>query len=144
MTWTCAACDRSFARRRQSHLCVPVASLDDWFADGPPVQREVCDAVLAHLATVGEVDAEAAQVGILIKRESTFAELRPHRDHLRLSVLLDHDVDSPRVSRHIRPTGTFRRYAVFIVLESPDDVDDEVKDLLTESYQCSPVRRARR
>lgn len=140
MTWVCPACDRTFARARQPHLCVPVQSLDDWFADRPAVQREVCDAVLAHLATVGEVDAEAAQVGILIKRESTFAELRPHRGDLRLSVLLDHDVESGCVSRRIKPSGTFRRYAVFIVLASPVAVDDEVKGLLTESYDTSPVR----
>lgn len=95
--------------------------------------------MLDHPATVGEVDAEAAQVGILIKRDSTFAELRPHRGHLRLSVLLDHDVDSPRVSRHIGPSGTFRRHAVFFVLDSPETLDDEVRALLTESYETSPV-----
>lgn len=140
MSWVCPACDRTFARNRQSHRCVPVVSLDDWFADRPPVQRQVCDAVLAHLVTLGEVDAEAAQVGILIKRQSIFAELRPFRGHLRLMVLLDHDLDSDRVSRRTRPSGTFRRYAVFLVLESPDRVDDEVRDLLTESYESSPVR----
>lgn len=140
MAWVCPACDRRFGRRRQTHLCVPVASLDDWFADRPPAQRRACDAVLAHLATVGAVDAEAAQVGILLKRDGTFAELRPHRGHLRLSVVLDHDVDSPRVSRRIRPSGTFRRYAVFIVVEDATAVDDEVKALLTEAYETSPTR----
>lgn len=140
MTWTCPACDRTFARRGQSHMCVPVVSLDDWFADRPPAQRQVCDAVLAHLATLGPVDAEAAQVGILIKRASTFAELRPFRGHLRLSVLLDHEVDSHRVSRHIGPSGTFRRHAVFVVLDTPEAVDEEVEAFLTESYETSPTR----
>lgn len=139
MSWVCPACDRRFARRGQSHLCVPVQSLDDWFAERPPVQREVCDAVLAHLGTLGEIDPEAAQVGILIKRDSTFAELRPHRGDLRLSVLLDHDVESHRVSRRIKPSGTFRRYAIFVVLATSDAVDDWVKALLTESFETSPV-----
>ena len=141
VTWRCPACDRRFGRRGQSHLCVPVVSLDAWFADRPPVQRQVCDRVLAHLGTVGPVEVDAAEVGILIKRERTFAELRPHRGHLRLSVLLDHDVVSPRVSRQIVPGSScgFNHYAVFFVLSSADDVDEEIRDLLTESYESSPV-----
>ena len=137
MAWTCPACDRTFGRTRQSHTCVPVVSLDDWFADRPPAWREVCDAVLDHLTTLGEVDAEAAEVGILFKAPRTFAELRPHRRRdLRLSVILDHDVDSPRISRRIRPGQYkgFDRYCLYAVLEGADDVDDEVRGWLTESW----------
>ncbi|MGI8937673.1 MAG: hypothetical protein ACR2JF_05550 [Iamia sp.] len=55
-------------------------------------------------------------------------------------MLLDHDVESDRVSRRITPSGTFRRHAIFIVLATPEAVDDDVKHLLTESYDTSPVR----
>ena len=115
-------------------MCVPVVSLDEWFADRPPEQREVCDAVVGHLQTLGEVDAEAAQVGILIKRERTFAELRPFRGDLRLSVILDHDVDSPRIGRRIAPTAQFRLHVLYVVLPTAADVDDEVRGWLTEAY----------
>ncbi|QYG92550.1 hypothetical protein HC251_08905 [Iamia sp. SCSIO 61187] len=137
MAWTCPACDRTFGRTGQSHMCVPVVSLDEWFADRPPVQRQVCDAVVGHLETLGEVDVEAAQVGILIKRDRTFAELRPHRGHLRLSVVLDHDVESPRIARRISPTRQFRRYVLYVVLPTPDEVDDEVRGWLTESFETA-------
>ena len=118
-------------------MCVPVVSLDEWFADRPPEQRAVCDAVVGHLETLGEIDAEAAQVGILIKRGRTFAELRPHRGDLRLSVVLDHDVDSPRISRRIAPTRQFRRYVLYVVLPTAADVDDEVRGWLTESFETA-------
>ncbi len=116
-------------------MCVPVVSLDEWFADRPPAQREVCDAVLGHLETLGEVDAEAAQVGILIKRDRTFAELRPFRGDLRLSVILDHDVDSPRISRRIAPTRQFASHVLYVVLPTVADVDDEVRGWLGEAYE---------
>ena len=118
-------------------MCVPVVSLDEWFADRPPVQRRVCDAVVGHLETLGEVDVEAAQVGILITRGRTFAELRPHRGHLRLSVVLDHDVESPRIDRRITPTQQFRRYVLYVVLPTPDEVDDEVRGWLAESFETA-------
>lgn len=135
MAWTCPACDRRFGRTRQSHTCVPVVSLDEWFADRPVEQREVCDAVVAHLETLGEADVEAAQVGILIKRDRTFAELRPHRGDLRLSVVLDHDVDSPRIGRRIEPSRGFSGHVVFVVLPAAEAVDDEVRGWLTESFE---------
>jgi hypothetical protein len=116
-------------------MCVPVVSLDEWFADRPPEQRAVCDAVIAHLETLGEIDVEAALVGILIKAERTFAELRPHRGDLRLSVILDHDVPSPRIGRRIAPTRQFAWHVLYVVLPTPEDVDDEVRGWLTESFE---------
>lgn len=135
MAWVCPACDRRFGRSRQSHMCVPVVSLDDWFAGRPPEQRAVCDSVVGHLRSLGEIDVEAAQVGILIKAERTFAELRPHRGDLRLSVILDHDVASPRIGRRIAPTKQFGWWVLYVVLPAPADVDDEVRGWLTESFE---------
>ena len=115
-------------------MCLPVVSLDDWFADRPPEQRAVADAVIGHLESLGEIDAEAARVGILIKRSRTFAELRPHRGALRLSVILDHDVESPRITRRIKPTRQFGWYVLYVVLPTAAAVDDEVCGWLTESF----------
>jgi hypothetical protein len=116
-------------------MCVPVVSIDEWFADRPPEQRAVADAVIGHLEGLGEIEVDAAQVGILIKRSRTFAELRPHRGDLRLSVVLDRDVESPRITRRIRPSRQFSWHVLFVVLPTASDVDDEVRGWLTESFE---------
>ena len=137
MAWTCPDCNREFARTRQSHGCSPALGLDDYFSTGPLFERPVFEAVAAHLGTVGDVRIEAVQVGIFFKRARTFAELRPMRDRVRLSMLMSRAVESPRVVRTLRMGG--RRCAVYIDLRVPADVDDEVRAWLTESYLSSPA-----
>jgi len=138
MTWTCPACGRTFARTRQSHGCSPALGVDEYFRTGPAFERPVFDAVCAHFRPMGDVRIEAVQVGIFFKRARTFAELRPMRDRVRLSLLMSRDVDSPRVVRRL---GTSGRRALFFDLRHPDDVDDEIKGWLTESYLSSPPAR---
>ena len=75
-------------------------------------------------------------VGILIKKSCTFAELRPSRNGYRLSVILGVALTGPRVVRVIGMSG--HRVASFIELRSLHDVDDEVFGWLAESYTESP------
>jgi len=137
MAWTCPDCGREFARARQSHGCSPALGLDEYFATGPVFERPVFEAVAGHLRTVGEVRIEAVQVGIFFKRSRTFAELRPMRDRVRLSLLMSRPVESPRVVRTLGLGA--RRQVVYVDLRRPEDVDDELRAWLTESYQASPV-----
>ena len=87
--------------------------------------------MVGHLRSVGEVDVEAATVGILVKRRRTFVELRPKRKWVDLSILLARPIDDPRVSRRI--VVSRGRFAYFFRLRSAADVDDDLRDLLTES-----------
>jgi hypothetical protein len=113
-------------------------SLDDYFGVGPQMERAIFEAVLEHLELVGPVHVEAVAVGILLKRSRTFAELRPRRDRVVLSVWLSRRIEHPRIARTVRGSGL--RSAYFIDLHSPLDVDQDVRDWLTEAYLCSPTR----
>ena len=81
---------------------------------------------------------DAVEVGILIKRTRTFAELRPRkRDKLSLSVLLSERVDHPRIYKKLSGSGT--RIAHFIELVSAKDVDQQVRAWLRQGFDESPV-----
>ncbi len=135
--WECPLCRRSFGRRQQSHECEPAESIDSWFADRPPAWREIFDAIASHLAELGPVVVEAVSVGVLIKRSRTFLELRPKRGALSLSLLLSRAIEHDRVRRSIRTSA--RRVALFIDLHDVDDVDDQLRGWISESYFESPV-----
>ena len=75
--WTCPECGRRFGRRGQSHDCAPALSLDEYFSTGPPHERPIFDAVMAHIDTLSGVHVEPVSVGIFFKRGRTFAQLRP-------------------------------------------------------------------
>jgi hypothetical protein len=114
-------------------------SLEQYFSTGEPFEKRVFDAVFSHLITLGELHIEFVSVGIFFKREHTFAELRQKRDRVVLSILLSRRLDKhPRITRTYHTPGGGRS-AYFIPLRDAKDVDDEVRDWLTESYFASPV-----
>jgi Domain of unknown function (DUF5655) len=129
--WTCPQCDRSFGRAGQSHVCLPVMPVDAYFRGRPEYEREVYDAVVGHLESVGAVDVEAATVGILVKRRRTFVELRPKQSWVELSIMLTRPIDDLRVARRVIVSRG--RFAYFFRLRSAADVDDDLRELLTES-----------
>ncbi|HWM02150.1 MAG TPA: DUF5655 domain-containing protein [Actinophytocola sp.] len=135
--WTCPKCDRRFGRRNQSHECSPAMSLEDYFATGPPFERPIFDAVHGHLTTVGPVHLEPVSVGLFFKRSRTFVELRPMTRWVVLSFILSRSVDDPRITRRITISG-HRTYHQ-TKLRSPADVDDQVRDWLTDAYLSTPV-----
>jgi hypothetical protein len=111
-------------------------SLEAYFATARAFERPIFEAVCEHLELIGPLHVEAVMVGILFKRQRTFAELRPKRDRVALSVLLSRPL---RHARIVRTDGSGGRMAYFFDLRTPHDVDDDVRDWLTEAYLSSPA-----
>jgi uncharacterized protein DUF5655 len=135
--WTCPECGRTFGRRNQSHECLPAKSIDEYFAERPDWERPIFEEILAHLEMFDDLHIEALEVGIFFKRLRTFAELRPRRGRVTLSVLLSRRLRHPRIVKRWEGSGT--RGAYFIDLRQPEEVDEDVRDWLTEAYLASPV-----
>lgn len=134
--WTCPECGRLFRRSGQSHECAPAMSLEDYFSTGPPWERPIFDAVMAHLATVGAVHVEPVSVGIFLKKSQSFAQLRPMTKWVALSFGLPRHVRHDRIARTVVPYGN--RYHHVVNLRTPEDVDGDVRTWLTEAYVASP------
>ncbi len=131
MIWVCPKCQRQFGRVKQSHECAPAMSLEEYFSTGPERERPIFEVVRAHLESLGPIHIEPVSVGIFIKRERTFVELRPMVKWEALSFGLSRTIDHPRIARKMK--GGRRTYHVVNIRE-PADVDDQVKQWLTESY----------
>lgn len=136
MAWDCPDCGRRFARKGQSHECAPAMTLDEYFSTGPERERPIFEAVMAHLDTVGPVHVEPVSVGIFLKRAQTFAQLRPMRDWEALSFSLHRTVRHPLIKRKVLEYSG-RYYHVFN-LRTADDLDDDIRDWLTEAYLAAP------
>jgi hypothetical protein len=136
VAWVCPKCGRQFGRKGQSHECSPAMSLDEYFSTGPERERPIFEAVMEHLDTVGPVHVEPVSVGIFLKRSRTFAELRPMTKWVQLSFALSRKVEHSRMTRKVQEWGS--SYYHFINLRGPEDVDDDVRSWLAESYLNSP------
>jgi hypothetical protein len=111
-------------------------SIEEYFSTGPPFERPVFDAVMAHLATVGPVHVEPVSVGIFLKRSRTFAELRPMTKWVAVSFTLHRTLSSGRLARKVYDGGRSKYHVVNV--RQPDEVDEELCEWLTEAYLASP------
>jgi hypothetical protein len=107
-------------------------SLEEYFSTGPPHERPVFDAVMAHLNTVGPVHVEPVSVGIFLKNPRKFAELRPMQRWVALSFPLGRRAAHRTIVRKVMPYSG--RYYHTANLTGPEDVDQALCDLLTEAY----------
>ncbi|HEY8059149.1 MAG TPA: DUF5655 domain-containing protein [Acidimicrobiales bacterium] len=130
--WTCPDCRRRFARRAQSHECAPAMDLEEYFSTGPPHERPVCEAVIAFLRTLGPVHVEPVSVGIFVKKAGSFVELRPMTRWVAMSFPLPRRVHHRLITR--KPYDAGHRIYNIVNLRTPDDLDDEIRGWLAESY----------
>jgi hypothetical protein len=111
-------------------------TLEEYFSTGPERERPIFEAVMDHLQTVGPVHVEPVSVGIFLKRSRTFAELRPMLRWVAMSFALDRHVQHPLITRKVM-TYNGRQYHV-ANLREPQDLDDDLREWLTEAYLLSP------
>ena len=111
-------------------------TLEEYFSTGPQRERPVFDAVMAHLATLGEVHVEPVSVGIFIKKSGSFLELRPMQKWVAMTFPLNRRLQHPRIGT--KPVTVGRHTYHRVDLRDPDDLDDVIKDWLTESWMLTP------
>ena len=141
--WTCPHCDREFGRARQGHTCVPGCTVDETFTGHSPEQRAVYDAILAHVQSLGPVHEDAVGVGVFLKRDRKLAEVRPRSRDVWLALYLPRTVHDPRIARVLEPGSP--RVVHVLTLRAASEVDDQVRDWLTEAFLLAsdPPSRAR-
>lgn len=112
-------------------------SLEVYFSSGPERERPIFDAVMAHMSTVGAVHVEPVSVGIFLKRDRQFAQLRPMQRWVALSFSLARPVRHRRITKKVVRYGG--RYYHVANIRSPEDLDQELLEWLTEAYLTSPT-----
>jgi hypothetical protein len=133
--WTCPNCEREFGRVRQAHVCAPGITVRELLSRHPPWVTEIYTAVIDALGAAGPVHEDAVDIGIFLKSDRTLAQFRPQVRSVQLWIFLPDRREDERVSR-IVATGA-DRYVHLVKLTSPDDVDDQVRAWLTESYDAN-------
>jgi Domain of unknown function (DUF5655) len=92
----------------------------------------VFDAVMAHVESLGPVHADIVSVGIFLKNPRKFAELRPMQNWVAVSFSLRREARHRTITRKVVSYG--RRYWHTANVATPDDLDDDLRHLLTEAY----------
>ena len=99
--------------------------------------RAVYDAIMAHLLDLGPVHEDAVGVGVFLKRDHKLAEIRPRSRDVSLALYLPRRVNHPRISRVLGNSAS--RVVHLLLLREADDVDEQVRDWLTEAFLHASV-----
>jgi hypothetical protein len=110
-------------------------TVEECFAPWPPVYREIYDALVDFLSTLGDVHVDAVTVGVFLKRQRKLAEVRPRARSLALYLELPRRLDHPRVTSTMRISAD--RSGHIVKLTRVEDVDDEVRAWLAEAYDAA-------
>ncbi len=132
-TWTCEECGRTFGAKGRGHMCAPGVSLEDFFASGGPWLQPVFEAVHAHLETLdGELIVDPLDGLVQFKNGPVFASIRSMKKWAALGFSLGRDAGSSRISRKV--VEYHGRYYHVLNVTSADQIDDEVREWLTEAF----------
>jgi len=110
-------------------------SVAEHFARREPVVAAIYAAVLKAARKLGAVHEDPKQTSIHLVRESAFAGVATRKEALILTLKSTTDLDSPRVVKHQRLSA--QRWYLDVRLESPRDVDAELRRWLAASYALS-------
>ena len=109
--------------------------VDDHFAGKPPAVRETYDRLLAVLGEIGPVQEDPKKTSIHLVRASALAGIEVRREYLLLNLKADHRIESPRILK--TEQLSVRRFHHRVKLSSPQEVDGEIRQWLTDAYQLS-------
>ena len=130
--WVCPNCEREFASANQAHVCVPGITVSELLGRHPSWVGEIYKAVIQHLTTLGPVHEDAVNVGIFLKSDRKIASFRPRVRSVLLALFLPYELTDPRIARAL-PVAAGRT-AYMINLTSVDQVDDQLREWLSEAY----------
>ena len=120
---------------RQAHVCVPGITVEELLSRHPAWVTQVYTAIIDALRTAGPVHEDAVDVGIFLKSDRSIAQFRPQVRSAQLWFFLPYKLEDERINRVVA-TGV-DRFVHLVKLTSPDDVDDQLRAWLTESYDAN-------
>jgi hypothetical protein len=130
--WKCPECGREFARAKQWHSCA-VKGLDEHFRGRNPELRTVFDAIVSKLRKLGPLKVDPVKTSINLTAGRHFAGVTVRGTFLRVGFFAPTRIVDPRIV-HFERLGP-DRVGHSVVVESVDDLDDQLLAWLTHAYR---------
>lgn len=129
--WVCPNCGRQFVSVNRNHSCGRY-HLEDHFAGKEPVVRGLYELLVETLERFGPVGVFPVKTRIVFQAEVQFAAAMPRKRWLDGYLWLRRRAAHPSIQKI--EMGVFRDYGHLFRLTRPDDLDEDLEDLLHEAY----------
>lgn len=132
--WKCPVCERRFINKNQEHSCETVDP-GLHLHNKTEAVRDICNQLITWAISCNDVRVDAVKNAILIRRNSTFMALKPCKSHVNLEFVLNDIHDEFPVYKTIKASS--KKYAHFIRLEHPEEIDLQLLKWLEEARRIS-------
>jgi hypothetical protein len=102
------------------------------FDRSDPAVRATYERLLIRVRRIGPVTAEQNKASIHLKGRATFADVRPLKSRLDVSIVSETPITDPRVTKHDKISPS--RYHNTVPISSPHDIDAQLLDWLKRAY----------
>ncbi len=129
--WICPKCKKSFRNPDQWHSCA-ILSIDDHLFDKP---SQIVDTVATLLDVVTSFDGvviNPVKSSIQVKCGATFLSFKVKDDHVFMEFQLGRQVDEFPIEK-VTPISS-KRAIHTMRIDHPQDIDQQVREWLWESY----------
>ena len=132
--WTCPTCRRTFKNTNQDHSC-QVTNIESHFIQKPENIKLIFEKLLSVFEAFEGITINSVKNAILITAKSHFLAIKPKKAWLDIEFVLDEKVDEFPIHKTIQATKT--KWAHFIRLGSPHEIDEQLISWLKRSYEVS-------
>ena len=129
--WRCPACRREFVKPNQWHSCA-TRGLDEHFKGRDPHLRQVFDALVSKLRKIGPVKVDPVKTSINLTSGRHLGAVTVRGTYLRVGFYGTKRIVDPRIV-HFERLGP-ERFGHSVVLESTEDIDDQLMNWLAAAY----------
>ena len=133
MAWTCPHCEKTFAKDKQSHICVKIDP-HFLFEGKAPQLPALYEQVLETLREFCEFQVTTSTKSITLygKAHRSFMVMKPKKQWIDLWFSLEREVDEFPVYKVHAHTKT--RFVHYIRLEEEEDIQSVIFDWIAEAY----------
>lgn len=132
--WNCPNCGRSFRNTNQDHSCL-ITDLESHFVNKHQNVITSFELIRKKMMKLEGVKIISVKNAILFQAKSNFLAVKPKKSRLDVEFLLPEKVEEFPVHKVVQATKT--KFAHFVRLESPDEVDSQLMSWLDEAYLIS-------
>jgi hypothetical protein len=136
--WICPRCGARLVSRNMWHSCGSF-TLEDLFAGARPGVLDLARRYVAMLHDLGDVQVLPQKTRLTCVARVRFAGLYPRKAGFRASFALERWVDSARIVQTEDYGPHWRLH--YVDVRTADDLDDELRGWLEESYRVVGTRR---
>ncbi|MEZ5197014.1 MAG: DUF5655 domain-containing protein [Bacteroidales bacterium] len=136
--WTCPTCSRIFKNTNQDHSCI-VTSIESHFIGKQENVKETFEKILSVVNAFEGMKINSVKNAILFTAVSHFLAVKPKKKWLDIEFILDEKLEGFPIHKVVQATKT--KWAHFVRLGAPEEIDEQLKSWLKRAYLVSKQRK---